>query len=798
MSVRLAGMWLAAGLVSACAGSARLSAFDSHFPDNLPQQQRRLEALRAAEPAVPEPSDWLLVLEGEGTGSQRSGQERQALRFVRLAEPARAFRVELAVDGLPERVGDLFVGSHAGQLLALSAADGSRRFVARLPLPHMLGAARSGQRVFVTSTDAGPRPESALTAFDADTGAVLFSHRIKGRLGAPHAHGQAVLVPFNAQFLVAVDARSGEEVARLRSTDDTFSWVRRAGSTVRFGDRRIYRLAPGYAGKHTDLATLELPTSQLPGRPPPYPNSFDVKPDHRGSPAKVGVHFLVSDGPGAADSQIAGGRMYFVFYRHVFGLDARGQPVWARALATDVVRARAAREGLAVLTAAGELLYLASDDGGIDGRVDLGTSARAARIGPLSWPATRAAPMPVAPRSLRLGLAEVAIDPDSRLVPSRSFAVKALARLQAPEITRDLLDIYEQATTPPPLKRQLAAALAERTTGADHLLRALQRRYDFLDRTRPPPFAAIVPALVRMSEQRAVPLLAAHLLDHETPLADLPLLIEGIAELGRLGAAQQAISALSRFLDLYRADRTAMAGGEALVRASLALLEVGGAQERAYLGTVASDMRTVDTLRTAILDAMPSDRRDTMAAPVRGQTRGTESRSPEVVPSRLEQADVNAAFATIADDLRACILDELSRAETLSQVRFAFMITQAGTTRARTYVPNSAEFVACVDPKVAVLRFPESRATRQLASYVVAVRAQPQADTPPGPVRGEGTWWAKHVIDDAQANTDVPPWWQAQNPFLLDVTQSFVRAPTARPAAAIPRAATSAPAPVPV
>src|SRR5690606_28966979 len=119
-----------------------------------------------------------------------------------------------------------------------------------------------------------------------------------------------------------------------------------------------------------------------------------------------------------------------------------------------------------------------------------------------------------------------------RLVPARAYAIRELAAMEEPEITRDLLDLYSQQSMPGTLRRAIGAALQTRRAGSEHLIEALGRRFDFIEQTQSPPLEVIVPSLLEMRASAAVPGLVQQLNDHETPAAVLPTVARAIVELG--------------------------------------------------------------------------------------------------------------------------------------------------------------------------------------------------------------------------------------------------------------------------
>jgi hypothetical protein len=487
--------------------------------------------------------------------------------------------------------------------------------------------------------------------------------------------------------------------------------------------------------------------------------------------------YLRPEPSGSDGVRLAGDVHYFVFYRYVFGYDASGALRFARTLPHDVIAGRALPDGLLLATEQGQVLFVSQQNGAVTVQAELGVALASASLGA---PPHRAGAGSAGP-DLRHALTEIALDADNRLVPARAYAVRQLAALDDPEVTRELLDIYGQTTTPPELARVVADVLRTRRTGLEHLIDALRSRYDFIEQTRPAPLAVIIPALVDAGDVRAVPGLLERFLDHETPTALLPVIADGIA---RLGDAQ-VVAPLLSWLRLYRADSSVEHAADVWLDVARAVLAHAGESGPTLLGGLVADGHA----RPAVAEGV--------ASLILQRTRAAEptqspviAEAPPALPASLTQAAVNATFAEDIDALRACISDELGRDPTLLQVRIAFIAEHDGSAHAFAFAPNSQKFVDCIYPSVANRRFPAFRDGRSVASYVIALRP-PAAVASVAPSSDKAQpWWAGRA---AKSSTTTPaanvlPWWRSQ--------QSVVPIPGSAPGtAALPQKAPVSPPP---
>jgi hypothetical protein len=131
---------------------------------------------------------------------------------------------------------------------------------------------------------------------------------------------------------------------------------------------------------------------------------------------------------------------------------------------------------------------------------------------------------------------------------------------------------------------------------------ALRRHYDYLnDVLVPPPVGPIAQALGRMKELAAAPLLAAHLLDPETPLDDLAQLADALVTL----AGPSEAPALRQFFGMYRANAEAAELVAAVVSAGQTLRALHDKLGTEAVNMAAGDPMTMPDVREALAPAPP-------------------------------------------------------------------------------------------------------------------------------------------------------------------------------------------------
>lgn len=453
------------------------------------------------------------------------------------------WRRPLDADHRPELLGDLVVTTAGGLALGFDATSGAPRLRMPLPKPQLVAAARQGTRVFlVTRAEASgdETTSSSLTALDLEQGRVAWSRELREACsGLQLAQGQ-VLTLIAHRDLLAFDAVSGEETGctRLAKPGRSADWLRMTDTGLLYGSRNVHALQ--------GEGTLELP-APAPAAPTLHSaDDFEVSASRSAHGRVALLASLRADG--AHGPRLAGDTVFFVFYRALVGYAGDGALRFVRVFDADVARAEPSPFGLDVVLESGVLWHV-ENDGSARSVGTLGARVGSASL-PAGAPPVASAEPPTAAEPLERALTELALDPDTRLLPVRELAVDALSAMSEPRATCDLLEVHRARTSPASLRARSAERLRTRSIGLDCLVSALDQHADFLSGTPAPALAAIVPALVAQREARAVPALVEHLFDPATDAADLPLLVDALAALGGTGAREP----LAQFLALYRND----------------------------------------------------------------------------------------------------------------------------------------------------------------------------------------------------------------------------------------------------
>ncbi|MCC7538773.1 MAG: PQQ-binding-like beta-propeller repeat protein, partial [Deltaproteobacteria bacterium] len=775
---------LVGSAVAACAGFIATSgSFGSRFPDNDRETTARIVSQLPRSTAATAPDNGLrkplvvATLHGE----------TPTVVVYDLEAGRELWRKQVRTDTRPQIVGGVVMAGVGTDVLAWDLASGAERWRAETDGLAFIGATADESTVYYVlslGNQGGARRVGTLRAVDARTGALRWDHQVPVVFGAPAVAGRFVFIPWERQNLTVLDARTGDEVARFRTTDDVLAWVEAFPEGVYYGSRDIYRLtSQSHGGTKRSTTHAPAPAADAPGEPLIHADGFLPVPANRTARGRIRYHFR----PAASTDEriaVAGDTVYFTYFRFVFGLATDGALRWAIRRQSDVISAAATEAGLFVVTEDGTVALLDAQTGHERWTRPMGAPLAAAELSVAGFaPEGSAGAAP----NLRTSLSEIVLDPDNRLVPARAFAIRLLARMEDPEITRDLLDLYAQRSMPGALREEIGRALRARRTGTQHLVEALARHYDYLEQTEPPPLAIIVPALLEAQERTAVPRLIEHMMDHETPMNVLALVITAIVELGDA----QVVGPLREFVIRYHADSTFRTNIEPLAAAAAGLLRHGGDEGRQMVTALGQNPQTLQPLVAAVTDIFDRERRAADArarAEAEAEARATaeaQRQAEAALPEMLSQEAINGAFAERADAIRACITQELERTPTLAQIRILFILERNRRARQVTFAPNTPQLVACLRPSVEAVEFPRFRAIRQRASFVISVRGRHEQDggpgeavasldagmtlPPPMPVEEPGVpWWMRQrdagavatTARDAGASSE-EPWWVA-------------------------------------
>ncbi|MCB9591511.1 MAG: PQQ-binding-like beta-propeller repeat protein [Sandaracinaceae bacterium] len=775
MSRRIIGLAGAASLLAVGCGPQYSNAFSHHFLDN---QEVDLAAVMEQLPA-PSTDDRPTNSTGRpiavASTQAAEGASRQIIAWG-LDSGEQLWAVDADAATQPEILGDVVLTSTRDRLRAFDLSSGRELWHADLPDLAYVGAGRDGDTIFWAATVGalgGARRVGHVVAVDARSGGERWRHEVQGVFGRPAAKGGLVFVPWERQNIAILDALTGVETARLRSTDDVVAWAFDHPTGIYYGGQGMYRLTHrAHAGTRTETTYMMPALPELPRQPDSiWPDGYVPRPGTRSARGRIRVYFNPAPAPDDVSIAIEGDTYYFVYYRYVFAYGLDGTLRWTRILEQDVANAEAMPHGLLTFGEQGQATLLDRDTGNDRWAWNAQTEIASVDLDAAGFDPSASSGEA---RPLRQSLNELVLDPDNRLVAARAFAISLLGQMEEPEITRDLLDLYQQRAMPGALKEAIRVALRGRRSGEQYLMEALARRYDYLQETEAPPLEAIVPALLAMEHTEAVPQLITHLMDHETPAAVLPELVDAIV---RLGGAE-AVPALRRFLILYREDslfagpitdqQPEEEGGQvipadpearALARAAQGIFEHGGPEGRELLSSLAvATARLHEPVRDHIA-ALYQGEQDAAARAATAEEQARQAalaaaaaEAEAALPGRLTQEQINATFHENADTLRECIADELERNERLAQVRFVFILSNDGRASEVTVAPRSDELVACLQPRVAAIQFPRFQQRRMRASFTVSIRGGSEA---------EGTEAAQPALA-ARAPEGAPWFWYEQ------------------------------------
>lgn len=629
-----------------------------------------------------------------------------------------------AIDGRPVLTGDLVIAHVPGGVAAWNL-DGTRRWQVEDHGMPLTGVARDRTRVALTLGGGGVmRRRGTLVVVGAYSGRVSIAREVPHALGVPAMAGDDLFVPWDGQNLSVFDAESGDEVARLRSRDDTYAFARREGDTVFFGARALYRFGPEVVpGRRDQVPHATFDHEELPGRPP-FMNDPYTAPE-AGVDARERVRTVWRPDPATASGTpaFAGSTVYALFHRDLFAMDARtGAVRWAYVHPADLSGVEVTREGVMAVDENGRAVFVSAARGVPVWRAEFRVpSVQAVFQVPLEFSPRGGVTDEVALTPVE-GLLRAAGGTDTRLVPAQVFAIRALGAIDSPEATRAIVSVLAQRNLPAEVRTAVGNALAERTNGADAMLEALQMHYDYVRGTQSAPVGLLARGLVAAHERRGVSALIAHLHDPATPAVELPMIVAALREL----RDPAAVPGLMDFLRMYHADEGALVpvtGGDpiddrpvgeqtsidsALEQSALAVAELGGPDAQDLLEELAHCASTSRIVRESLQRAQGSN------TPAPAPNEGPEN--PDMVfhqpPPRLSSEMIGEALGQHRYELLECLRGAPSRP---AQVRVQFFYDGDG--RVSNVTVNPASFQACMAPRIEHVRLPSSSAAREIGTW---------------------------------------------------------------------------------
>ncbi|MEP7050110.1 MAG: PQQ-binding-like beta-propeller repeat protein [Pseudomonadota bacterium] len=488
----------------------------------------------------------------------------------------------------PMIAGQLVIVAEGDRIIALDASSGSQVWSIDNRGLLLRGAANDGTLSALVLADT----HKSLVLGVSASGSSLGSAETNAALGTPAARGGVAFVPWNNQYVSAVDLKSGAEVGRLL-TREQVSRALNFGGTLYFGEKGLLRFDDKTRYASTNQGThVTLPKLALPGKPDWLGSGAVTPTSEANARTKIRVYAAPSSAP-SGELTIGGGTIAASYFRVVFGLDAKSADLrWVRTLPADVVGGAAAASGFVLCDANGKVWSLDSN-GAEAGSLDLGSKVRlcAADTGAQPVPAAAGRPT-LAPQ---IAQALDALEPD--MAEAERYLIAQLGKLEDPLVTKTLIELSSSPRIPPELRTETRRLLGLRRNGNDYMLSALARHYDFVSGVLlPPPVGPLADALAANNETRAAPLLAKHLNDPANSAEDVAHAARALVKLASAGEYED----LRTFFALYRATADDDSLVAAVVACAEAILRIGGEAGRAVVERAAQDPLTQGEVRASL------------------------------------------------------------------------------------------------------------------------------------------------------------------------------------------------------
>jgi len=640
------------------------------------------------------------------------------------AAPAQLYAYDLAAQNVlwkqpvaatsaPILAGESVIFQTASSIVAVSLRTGEKQAEISRGNKLLRGADGEGAlSVFVMSEGMGTYAKSEVVLLRR--GSVDWTRPIEGMVGVPSVVGTVVLVPWSNQYITAVDTESGREVARIRVRDNVLAHaLRDREHTYIGGQHGIARLTAAIgSGTMAGEGLLKLPEQNLPGRPlllrdvyaeaaPPTPDSAQHRIALVWEPRAVDAHRV-----GLEDDTL-----YLVFYRFAFALSPADYSVrWVYRSESDLVGAAAETGGVVLADSAGWLVEVAASSGEVRWRANSGLATTVVRLPMGSRSIDAGAPLSVDDR--RGSLLAAAQDTDSRMVPARILAVRALAKIDEAEATASLITLCEDRALAPAVRTEACGALKSRSLGTEHLLTALARHAAYLTNTNGPPVGALAKAAVGSKEARAVGPLTEHLHDPETMSSDLLPIVNALHDLGDASAAKP----LEAFLHRYHADPVDAELVTALDRVPQTLYKLEGQAAVPERDRVANDELSTYSVRQKAIEVLNTLQAEAAAeAAAKAAAEAAKDAPPEEPPpAAATPADTEAEMPThlttelleqallpVRDPLQACVANAGK-----FQARAVLVIEDGQVLMVSV---NPAELQKCVEPLIRSQQFAKTR-----------------------------------------------------------------------------------------
>ncbi|MGD8860523.1 MAG: PQQ-binding-like beta-propeller repeat protein [Myxococcales bacterium] len=697
----LTALLLVLGSIAGCAGTP--PAFSTKYPDNV---ETDIEVLLQRIDAAPRREPGTVAVGITSAPTRLYGFD--------IANRQKLWEQPVPATTEPMLAGDAVVVGTEGAVLGFDLRTGARRFSVSTGGKALRGAdGETGLVAIALGEGMGTYARSEIVLVRGAT--VAWRRDIPGLVGVPAVIGGMVLVPWANQYLTALDDRTGNEIARVRTRDGVIAHALADRGNVYIGSHHgITRITSSIgSGTLRGAGFFSLPDQDLPGRPLLLRDIYTQEAAYTAESARHRIQLAWQPTTlGGARIGLQDDTLFLVYYRFVYGLSPEDLSIrWVHVHDQDIVGATARPGGLLVGDAAGNVSVLSAHSGDVVWQA--ATNMPSAAIKLPRGGADVAPGQPPGDTELLAQLMRAAQDTDARLVPGRVLAVDAINRMPDAEATANLIVLCDDDQLAPPVNQRACSALKNRSKGKEHLLAALQRHAGYLEGTTAPPVGALARAAATQNEVRAVPLLITHLQDPATRSRALPGLVEGLGGLGD----ERAFDPLRHFFALYHADPVDEHVVRALEIAPEVLVELGGEEARPVLEQVRDDGLGIYPVRDkARLALVTLDERAKAAAAA--EAREGEPETPEqpdlpevdprsLMPTHLTTDLVNQTLLPVRDKLVDCLRNAEER---IYQARVVLVI-EDGKVLMVSVLPK--ELQTCVEPIVRAQTFPRTRAIKR-------------------------------------------------------------------------------------
>jgi outer membrane protein assembly factor BamB len=720
-------------------------AFGNIFPDNNPDAIREVMKRISKSGDI---TDGPLNSLGIPVAVMTVQDEPRAVSVVNLSTGETMWRLKSAISSPVTAVGDLVIWKVGNQVTAHSLKDGRGLWSYKLDEGwNFYGADADGKIVALAIGVGGLEPggyaNGKIVVLNAKSGLKVWEHGAgSGILGRPTVIGDLVFVPWDRQKIVVIDVNEGEEICRIRAADFAINFLKKTKGALYYGSLAtvnamgsIHRLNELSAAGTAEGSTSFTPNLKpVPGDPYFGLDAYILASGGRSTEEKIRFHYEPAP---ALDRAIRfeGDAFYLHYWSYIIAFDAKTSTVrWTYRSPENI-------ESMSVVTGGG---VLAVDTNGLLFFIDPKTGTEAWRLDSKEKVLnavfdangfTKSAPAAAAVDAVA-SLKNLIMDKDNRLLPIRAYAAGLLGAIPRPEITQTLLEIYSDPSSSQMLRASVVKAIESRNIGAEYLVSALNMKYDYLEGTQPPPMKIVAPALINMKEKQAVPALIGHLMNHETPIADLVNIIAALHALGD----ESVVEPLTKLITLYHADSAFLGHEQILASAAYTLLKFGDKETiQKFITKIRDDEQTLGELRRLLRAVLDPELVAREAAEAKAQEEALKKAEEEktrlaaeaaFVPDTLSKEQINETIIHNQELFSPCIMDAIRKSPELRQIRLRFTI--AGTTGSASdlkSLPNNIEGLqSCLGNAFNMIQFRKFKTPRQLATYTISIAAPTPKD----------------------------------------------------------------------